>query len=77
VIHKQDKQTQQPKQHKRPVKSAVVGDAASVYGVYGAYEGAVHYQRRLTAAETERVQVLISQGMSPKLARAEVLGEEV
>jgi fructose-1-phosphate kinase PfkB-like protein len=33
--------------------------------------------RRLTAAEAERVQALISQGMSPKLARAEVLGEEV
>jgi hypothetical protein len=72
--HKQDKQpkqTQQTKQHKQVVESSAVGDAAPVYGVYGD----VPESRRLTADEAQRVQALISQGMAPKFARAEVLGE--
>jgi hypothetical protein len=35
-----------------------------------------HRSRRLTAEEVERVKTLMEQGMSPALARAEVLGEE-
>jgi hypothetical protein len=76
--HKQDKQpkqTEQTKQHKQPVKSSVVGDAAPVYGVYGVYDDEQKHHRRLTTEEAQRVQVLIAQGMSPKIARAEVLGE--
>jgi hypothetical protein len=72
---KQPKQTQQAKQHKRPVKSPAVGDAASVYGVYGVYEDEQEDQRHLTDEEAQRVQQLIAQGMKPKFARAEVLGE--
>jgi AAA domain len=75
--HKQDKQhkqTQQDKQHKQSVKNPAVEDAASVYGVYGVYEDEQDH-RRLTAEEAQRVQALIAQGMSPKFARAEVLGE--
>jgi hypothetical protein len=76
--HKQDKQpkqTQQAKQHKQAVKSPVVGDAAPVYGVYGV-DGDEPESRRLTAEEAQRVQTLIAQGMAPKFARAEVLGED-
>jgi hypothetical protein len=76
--HKQDKQhkqTQQTKQPKQQVKSPAVGDAASVYGVYGVYDDEQEHQHGLTAEEAQRVQALIAQGMLPKLARAEVLGE--
>jgi hypothetical protein len=76
--HKQDKQpkqAQQAKQHKQPVKSPAVEDAAAVYGVYGVYEDEQADRRRLTAEEAQRVQALIAEGMSPAMARAEVLGE--
>jgi hypothetical protein len=76
--HKQDKQpkqAQQAKQHKQPVKSPAVEDAAPVYGVYGVYDDEQEHQRRLTDIEAQRVQQLIAQGMAPKFARAEVLGE--
>jgi hypothetical protein len=57
------------------VKSPAVEDAAAVYGVYGVYEDEQADRRRLTAEEAQRVQALITEGMSPAMARAEVLGE--
>ena len=84
VVHeykqtKRHKQTQQTQQGKQLTGEAGVDDAGSVYGVYGVYRDGAQDDsrtRRLTAEEVERVKRLIHQGMSPALARAEVLGEE-
>jgi hypothetical protein len=76
---KQHKQPQQPQQGKQSSSRLGVDAAQPVYGVYDVYGDKQEYGspgRRLTAEEVERVKTLMEQGMSPALARAEVLGEE-
>src|SRR5215218_9130873 len=75
---KQHKQTQQSEQDKQNASASSVGAARPVYGVYAVDDDApqASNQRHLTAAEgNERVQRLIDEGMAPKLAVAEVLGD--
>src|SRR5215217_7832887 len=75
---KQHKQTQQSEQDKQNASGSSVGAAPPVYGVYAVDGDApqASNHRRLTAEEgNERVQRLIDEGMAPKLAVAEVLGD--
>jgi len=75
---KQHKQTQQSEQNKQGADDSSVGAARPVYGVYGVHDDVPHASNRhhLTADEgNERVQRLIDEGMAPKLAVAEVLGD--
>jgi biotin operon repressor len=75
---KQHKQTQQSEQDKQGADESSVGPARPVYGVYAVDDDApqASNHRHLTAAEgNERVQRLIDEGMAPKLAVAEVLGD--
>jgi len=75
---KQHKQTQQSEQDKQNASGSSVGAAPPVYGVYAVGDDApqASNHRRLTAeGGNERVQRLIDEGMAPKLAVAEVLGD--
>jgi biotin operon repressor len=77
---KQHKQTQQSEQDKQNASGSSVGAARPVYGVYAVGHDVPQASnpRHLTADEgNERVQRLIDEGMAPKLAVAEVLGEEL
>jgi biotin operon repressor len=76
--HKQHKQTQQGEQDKQGGDESSVGPARPVYDVYAVDDDAPQASNRhhLTADEgNERVQRLIDEGMAPKLAVAEVLGD--
>jgi hypothetical protein len=73
---KQHKQTQQSEQDKQGADESSVGPARPVYGVYAVDGDAPQASNhRLTPDQSRRVQDLIAEGMAPKFARAEVLGE--
>jgi hypothetical protein len=74
---KRHKQTQQSEQDKQDASGPSVGAARPVYGVYAVDDDApqASNDRRLTPEQSRRVQDLIAEGMAPKFARAEVLGE--
>jgi hypothetical protein len=74
--HKQHKQTQQSEQDKQNASGSSVGAARPVYGVYAVGGDAPQASKHgLTPDQFRRVQDLIAEGMAPKFARAEVLGE--